>query len=108
MSKKSFYEVLGVAQDASASTLKKAYRKKALEHHPDKGGDEEKFKAIAEAWTVLGDEEKRAECGCWGSRDRFLRTDKRARSYTPPPAPAPAPLSTPPKPPTFHPLHRRR
>ena len=58
----SFYDILGVDSNASAKDIKKAYRKKALEHHPDKGGDEEVFKAVAEAWTVLGDEQKRAEC----------------------------------------------
>ena len=58
----SFYDVLGVSPNATAKEIKKAYRKKALEHHPDKGGDEETFKAVAEAWTVLGDEDKRAEC----------------------------------------------
>ena len=59
-----YYDVLGVSPNATAKEIKKAYRKKALEHHPDKGGDEETFKAIAEAWTVLGDEDKRAECEC--------------------------------------------
>ena len=60
---KDFYKVLGVAKDASASDIKKAYRKLARANHPDsKPGDkaaEERFKAIAEAYDVIGDEEKR-------------------------------------------------
>lgn len=64
MAKRDYYEVLGVPKNASADDLKKAYRKKALEHHPDKNpGDkaaEEKFKEAAEAYDVLSDEQKRA------------------------------------------------
>ncbi len=62
---KDFYKVLGVAKDASAAEIKKAYRKLARANHPDsKPGDkaaEERFKAIAEAYDVVGDEEKRAK-----------------------------------------------
>lgn len=60
---KDYYGVLGVATDADVETIKKAYRKKALEFHPDKNpGDksaEEKFKDIAEAYDVLSDPKKR-------------------------------------------------
>lgn len=59
-----YYEVLGVSRDASQQDIKRAYRKAALEHHPDRNpGDaeaEEKFKAAAEAYSVLGDAERRA------------------------------------------------
>ena len=62
---KDFYQVLGVAKDASAADVKKAYRKLARENHPDSnpGNDakHEKFKAIAEAYDVVGDEAKRAK-----------------------------------------------
>ena len=62
---KDFYQVLGIAQDASAADVKKAYRKLARENHPDSnpGNDvkHEKFKAIAEAYDVVGDEAKRAK-----------------------------------------------
>ena len=62
---KDFYKVLGVAQDASAEEIKKAYRKLAQTHHPDaKPGDkeaEEKFKEISEAYATLSNTEKRKE-----------------------------------------------
>ncbi|KAL6046276.1 DnaJ-like protein [Balamuthia mandrillaris] len=54
-----FYEVLGVKPDASASEIKKGYYKMARIHHPDKGGDEDKFKLISQAYEVLSDPEKR-------------------------------------------------
>ena len=56
-----FYDTLGVKEDASQDEIKKAYRKLAVEHHPDKGGSEEKFKKISEAYDTLGDENKRAQ-----------------------------------------------
>ncbi len=57
--KRDYYEVLGVSKDASADEIKKAFRKAASEHHPDRGGSEEKFKEINEAYEVLKDESKR-------------------------------------------------
>eukprot|EP00397_Hematodinium_sp_SG-2012_P039687 GEMP01043366.1.p1 GENE.GEMP01043366.1~~GEMP01043366.1.p1 ORF type:complete len:379 (+),score=76.66 GEMP01043366.1:103-1239(+) len=53
------YEVLGVHRESSVDDIKKAYRRAALKHHPDKGGDEEMFKEVNAAWETLGDEEKR-------------------------------------------------
>jgi molecular chaperone DnaJ len=62
---KDFYKVLGVAKDASAADIKKAYRKLARENHPDSHpgnqAAEERFKAIAEAYDVVGDTEKRKQ-----------------------------------------------
>merc|ERR1712216_6846 len=53
------YDLLGVSKGASAAEIKKAYRKMAVKHHPDKGGDEQKFKEISAAYEVLSDDEKR-------------------------------------------------
>ncbi len=60
MSKRDYYEVLGVGKDASADEIKKAFRRKAIEYHPDKqGGDEVKFKEVNEAYEVLKDPSKK-------------------------------------------------
>jgi len=60
MSKRDYYEVLGVAKSASADEIKKAFRKLAVQYHPDKeGGDEAKFKEVNEAYEVLKDSQKR-------------------------------------------------
>ena len=55
------YKTLGVAKDASPENIKKAYRAKALEHHPNKGGNAEIFKRMGAAYEVLGDPAARAE-----------------------------------------------
>ena len=54
-----YYKTLGVPRSATASEIKKAFRKLAREHHPDAGGDEAKFKEINEAYEVLSDDKKR-------------------------------------------------
>ena len=56
---KDYYKVLGVDRQADDRTLKKAYRREAMKHHPDKGGSEEKFAEIGQAYEVLTDTEKR-------------------------------------------------
>ncbi len=63
------YDVLGLTQNATADDIKKAYRKLAREHHPDKGGDPEKFKKVQEAYEVLSDPEKRENFDRFGSPD---------------------------------------
>lgn len=57
----SHYQTLGVDKTATQAEIKKAYRKLTMKHHPDKGGDENKFKEIAEAYAVIGDENKRQQ-----------------------------------------------
>src|SRR5690554_7450237 len=68
--KKDYYEILGIDKSADAAAIKKAYRKKAIEFHPDKNpGDkdaEENFKLAAEAYEVLSDPDKKARYDQYG------------------------------------------
>ena len=70
MSKRDYYEILGVAKSATADEIKKAYRKVAMQYHPDRNpGDktaEEKFKEAAEAYEVLSDTDKKAQYDRYG------------------------------------------
>lgn len=63
---KNYYDILGVDKKATNDDIKKAFRKLAQKHHPDKGGDEATFKEITEAYSVLGDEKKRREYDNYG------------------------------------------
>jgi DnaJ-class molecular chaperone len=66
--KKDYYQILGVPKDASQEEIKKAFRKLAHAHHPDKkGGDEAKFKEASEAYSVLSDKKKREQYDAFGS-----------------------------------------
>lgn len=68
MNNKDHYKTLGVNKNATQDEIKKAFRKLAHEHHPDKkGGDDAKFKEASEAYSVLGDEKKRAQYDQFGS-----------------------------------------
>lgn len=60
------YELLGVSPDASADEIKRAYRQRAREHHPDAGGDEERFKQITHAYQVLSDPDRRRRYDRYG------------------------------------------
>ncbi|MEZ4485681.1 MAG: DnaJ domain-containing protein [Syntrophotaleaceae bacterium] len=79
---KDYYATLGVAKDAEADAIKKAYRKLALKYHPDKNPDdkqaEEKFKEITEAYAVLSDADKRRQYdqfGDTGFHQRYSQED---------------------------------
>ena len=73
--KRDYYEILGLTKGSSADEIKKAYRKVAMQYHPDRNpGDkaaEEKFKEAAEAYEVLSDADKRAQYDRYG-RSRLL------------------------------------
>lgn len=64
---KDYYDTLGVSKNASKEEIKKAFRTLAHKYHPDKkGGDEKKFKEVSEAYSILGDDKKRAEYDTYG------------------------------------------
>ena len=73
--KSDYYALLGIAKDATPDEVKKAYRKLAMQHHPDRNqGDktaEEKFKQVSEAYAVLSDPDKRKKYDAYGSADAF-------------------------------------
>ncbi len=68
-SKRDYYDILGVSRNASEEDVRKAFRKKAMEHHPDRNqseGSSERFKEISEAYQILGDSEKRTQYDQFG------------------------------------------
>lgn len=73
---KDYYQILGVSRNASQDEIKKAYYKLAQKYHPDKGGEEKKFKEINEAYRILFDKEKRAQY------DRFGRVFEGAQGFS--------------------------
>ena len=64
-----YYEILGVDKNSTQEEIKKAYKKKAMIHHPDKGGSEEEFKKVQESYDVLSDESKKQNYDRFGTAD---------------------------------------
>lgn len=63
------YKILGLDKTASKSEIKKAYKKLAMKHHPDRGGDEEEFKKVNNAFSILSDDNKKAQYDRFGTTD---------------------------------------
>lgn len=88
MSKRDYYEILGLAKDATDDEIKKAYRKMAMKHHPDRneGADKEKseelFKEAKEAYEILSVPERRAEYDLHGHQSPFTHSTAGGRHYT--------------------------
>jgi curved DNA-binding protein CbpA len=61
------YEILGIDKNSTDSDIRKAYRKLAVQHHPDKGGDAEKFKEVNNAYSILSDKQKKTQYDSSGS-----------------------------------------
>lgn len=79
---KDYYDILGVAPDADKAAIKKAYRRLARKYHPDVSSEHEaeaQFKAVSEAYEVLGNDERRAEY------DQLRKYGSKGESFTPPP-----------------------
>ena len=87
MAKRDYYEVLEVSRDADADQIKKAYRKLAIKHHPDKNPNdksaEEKFKELGEAYEILSNPQSRAAYDQYGHNafdPRARRSGRRLRA----------------------------
>jgi len=78
---KDYYQILGVSRDASQDEIKKAYHKLAHKHHPDKGGDEKKFKELNEAYQVLSDKEKKNQYDSFGRTFEGAEFDPRGFDF---------------------------
>lgn len=69
-----YYDILGISKSASQDEIKAAFRRLAMEHHPDRGGDSEKFKRINEAYQTLGNQETRQQYDQYGSTFEQMRS----------------------------------
>jgi DnaJ-class molecular chaperone len=74
-----YYSILGVDRKCTKENIKKAFRKMAIIHHPDKSGDQEKFKQINEAYNILIDDEKRSMYDRFGQQGILLHQQKQAQ-----------------------------
>ena len=96
MSKRDYYEVLGLSKGSSAEEIKKSYRKVAMQFHPDRNpgdkGAEEKFKEAAEAYEVLSDADKRAQYDRYGHLRDYKAAVKAARASSDAPRACPQSL----------------
>lgn len=75
-----YYSILGVSKNASQDEIRKAYKKQSMQHHPDRGGDEEQFKRVNEAYSTLKDPQKRAEYDNPQPQYRYNSNDFSGRS----------------------------
>ena len=69
------YKILGLEKDASESDIKKAYRKLAMKHHPDKGGKADEFKKVSSAYEILSDKDKKNKFDTFGTMDMGMEFD---------------------------------
>lgn len=74
---KNLYEILGVSPDASKAVIREAYKRAAMKHHPDRGGDKVAFQAIQHAYDVLSDRERRAHYDATGATERELTPEEK-------------------------------
>ena len=65
-----YYKTLGVNRNASQSDIKRAFKKQAMKHHPDKGGDPKQFQQLNEAYEVLGNEQKKSQYDMFGTTNQ--------------------------------------
>jgi len=78
---KDYYKILGVPRNASQEEIKRAYHRLAHKYHPDKGGDEKKFKEINEAYQVLGNKERRAQYDKFGQSFDFSEAGRNGGGF---------------------------
>jgi len=75
------YSVLGVGKEATKEELKKAYKELAKKHHPDRGGNEEEFKKISEAYEVLSDDERRLNYDQTGNYKKEVTFNDKVKGF---------------------------